>query len=302
MSQLLAFYAQLLAGGAPPAALTPAPGWAYRSEADLLMPGDRQLVTVPGLATCSAVTVFLVFSKAPSAENLHMLCSFPTTDGAEVDMVYVGKTYAGGYFGFGYNAYADGFITTDPFSYLDNGVTRLVRASIQNNTVGGYISWYNGVYQPGYGRAGGQYPARAFTGQMMLGGDALPSGLHWPGRVLACYVYPTALSDAEAEQTEAYLRAKYPDITSGSSCYSNPNCKLSNWRWPTSNSTKRFSAKRRALAGLSLTSCPTAARNCYCSCRAGLMARRLMAASVTPCQLVTSICPTGACSATAMWR
>jgi hypothetical protein len=47
----------------------------------------------------------------------------------------------------------------------------------------------------------------------MLGGDALPSGLHWPGRVLACYVYPAALSDAEAEQTEAYLRAKYPDIT-----------------------------------------------------------------------------------------
>jgi hypothetical protein len=212
MSPLLAFYMQLLAGGALPP-LTPTAGWAYRSEADLLMPADRQLVTVPGLATCSVVTIFLVFNKVATAENIHMLASFPTTDGQEVDIIYVGKTYAGGYYGFGYNAYADGFITTDPFTYLDNGVTRLVRATIANNTIGGYGAWYNSVPQQVFGRAGGQFPARAFTGQMTLGGDSLGSGLHWPGHVLACYVYPTALSEADAQQTEAYLRAKYPDIT-----------------------------------------------------------------------------------------
>jgi hypothetical protein len=212
VSYLRAFYAQLLAGSAAPA-LTPTTGWTYRSEANLLMPGNRQLVTVPGLATCSLVTVFLVFNKATTAEDIHMLASFPTTDGQEVDLIYAGRTYAGGYYGFGYNAYADGFITTDPLSYLDNGATRLVRATIANSTVGGYGAWYNSVPQQVFGRAGGQLPARAFTGQMTLGGDSLGSGLHWPGRVLACYVYPTALSEADAQQTEAYLRAKYTDIT-----------------------------------------------------------------------------------------
>jgi hypothetical protein len=217
MSYLRAYYELLLARttsapSAPPV-LSPAAGWGYRTEANLLMPGDRQLVTVPGLATCSVVTIFLVFSKATSAENIHMLASFPTTDGQEVDIIYVGKTYAGGYYGFGYNAYADGFITTDPFTYLDNGATRLVRATIANNTIGGYGAWYNSVPQQVFGRAGGQLPARAFSSQMTLGGDSLGSGLHWPGRVLACYVYPTALSEADAQQTEAYLRDKFPDIT-----------------------------------------------------------------------------------------
>lgn len=215
MSYLRAWWLAMATAGTPapvPPALTPAPGWAWRSEADLQMPAQRQLLTLPGLSTAYSTTLFLVFNKDPSAEDIHMLCSLPTADGQEVDLCYTGRYYGNGWNGFGYNAYANGFLTAADVAYLDNGAVRLVRATLYNNVEAGYNAWFNGVSEPQFGRAGAQYPGRPFTNLFYLGGDYL-SGLNWQGHVLACYIYVGPLSEADAIQTETYLRALFPAIS-----------------------------------------------------------------------------------------
>jgi hypothetical protein len=197
-------YAIELIGNVTPTA-TPASGAALVVNTPLS--AARQNFTVPGLSTTTAVTLCLVAQKPVNSTALYFLAGFPDGQGNLTDLVYYGSS--SGSHGLGLNTYTSAYTTANDNTLLDNARTVLVTAKFYPGHPESFALWVNGVAQP-LTTGGGAHAARAFTNTFTLGGDTDPNNPAgtWPGTV-AGRLYLADLSDADRQQTEAYLRTQY---------------------------------------------------------------------------------------------
>ena len=187
--------------------LSPTPGYALARETPLA--SAKQLYNLPGLSNTTVATVFLVVNKATAIEDLRMICAILTQ--GDDTRTWVGYTGRGYYYNGGVtvNTYTAAFASIKDPTVLDNERTVLLTVKFGGT---GLMFYLKGVLQEIVTYNGGP-PPRPWSDYFMLGGEPSGPGYDWQGLISACYLYFTALGDADRARTEQYLMSIYPAIS-----------------------------------------------------------------------------------------
>ena len=186
-----------------PAAPAPLPAWFTETP---LVSSKRQ-VSVPGLSGQELVTVFIVLNKARLVEDLRMAFSILTANSYTRTWVgFTGTSYSYD-LGVTYNTFIDGFVHIVDTSVLDNEQTILLSAVLGRAGVTFYL---NGVLVEIKSIRNAQLRLE-WSDEFVVGGET-NQAYDWQGIIYAFYLYFGELSEADRKQTEAYLRARFPQV------------------------------------------------------------------------------------------